>query len=68
VRLQILVLVTFKVLIMMRRLTPLVALVLVPVGFGLLAGTSPVALGPHLAVVTGVLSMPFTYFISNDAF
>ena len=28
----------------------------------------PDALGPYLAVVTGVLSIPFTFFISNDAF
>src|SRR5262249_10835532 len=28
----------------------------------------PASLGPHLALVTGVLSVPFTFFISNDAF
>lgn len=28
----------------------------------------PPALGPYLAVVTAVLSVPFTFFISNDAF
>ena len=28
----------------------------------------PAALGPYLAIVTGVLSVPFTFFISNDAF
>lgn len=28
----------------------------------------PDAMGPYLAVVTGVLSVPFTFFISNDAF
>ena len=28
----------------------------------------PVALGPYLAIVTGVLSVPFTFLISNDAF
>ena len=28
----------------------------------------PTALGPHLAVITGVLSIPFTFFMSNDAF
>ena len=28
----------------------------------------PSAFGPHLAVVTGVLSLPFTFFMSNDAF
>jgi CitMHS family citrate-Mg2+:H+ or citrate-Ca2+:H+ symporter len=28
----------------------------------------PTALGPYLAVVTGVLSIPFTFLISNDAF
>jgi CitMHS family citrate-Mg2+:H+ or citrate-Ca2+:H+ symporter len=28
----------------------------------------PDALGPYLAIVTGVLSVPFTFLISNDAF
>jgi len=28
----------------------------------------PERLGPHLAIVTGVLSVPFTFFVSNDAF
>lgn len=28
----------------------------------------PPALGPHLEVITGILSVPFTFFISNDAF
>jgi len=28
----------------------------------------PDALGPYLAPITGVLSIPFTFFISNDAF
>ncbi|MFT4051513.1 MAG: CitMHS family transporter [Microbacterium sp.] len=28
----------------------------------------PAALGPYLAVITGVLSIPFTFFMSNDAF
>ncbi|MBC7894890.1 MAG: citrate transporter [Cytophagaceae bacterium] len=28
----------------------------------------PAPLGPYLSVVTGVLSIPFTFFISNDAF
>ena len=28
----------------------------------------PDAWGPHLAVITGVLSMPLTFFLSNDAF
>ncbi len=28
----------------------------------------PTALGPYLAIVTGVLSIPFTFLISNDAF
>jgi len=28
----------------------------------------PAALGPYLAVITAVLSVPFTFFISNDAF
>lgn len=31
-------------------------------------GAVPEALGPYLAVVTAVLSVPFTFFISNDAF
>ena len=28
----------------------------------------PDALGPYLSIVTGILSIPFTFFISNDAF
>lgn len=28
----------------------------------------PDSMGPYLAVITGVLSLPFTFFISNDAF
>ncbi len=28
----------------------------------------PTALGPYLAIVTGLLSVPFTFLISNDAF
>ena len=28
----------------------------------------PSGMGPHLAVITGVLSLPFTFFMSNDAF
>ncbi|MBZ4485750.1 CitMHS family transporter [Microbacterium sp. cx-55] len=28
----------------------------------------PDSLGPYLAVITGVLSIPFTFFMSNDAF
>ena len=28
----------------------------------------PPALGPFLAVITGILSIPFTFFMSNDAF
>ena len=28
----------------------------------------PEPLGPYLAIVTGLLSIPFTFFISNDAF
>jgi citrate-Mg2+:H+ or citrate-Ca2+:H+ symporter, CitMHS family len=28
----------------------------------------PAPLGPYLSIVTGVLSIPFTFFISNDAF
>ncbi len=28
----------------------------------------PAALGPYMTVVTGLLSIPFTFFISNDAF
>ncbi len=48
---------------------------------GILAGTKmvdamaesvvhviPPALGPYLSIVTGILSIPFTFFISNDAF
>jgi CitMHS family citrate-Mg2+:H+ or citrate-Ca2+:H+ symporter len=32
------------------------------------AGAIPAALGPHLAGVTALISMPFTFLISNDAF
>ena len=28
----------------------------------------PASLGPYLSIVTGILSIPFTFFISNDAF
>lgn len=28
----------------------------------------PNAMGPHLAVITGLLSIPMTFFMSNDAF
>ena len=28
----------------------------------------PQSLGPHMAIVTGLLSVPFTFFLSNDAF
>ena len=28
----------------------------------------PKSLGPHMAIVTSVLSIPFTFFLSNDAF
>lgn len=28
----------------------------------------PESMGPYLAIVTGLLSIPFTFFISNDAF
>ncbi len=31
-------------------------------------GAVPEAMGPHMAVVTGVLSLPLTYFMSNDGF
>ncbi|WP_327329101.1 CitMHS family transporter [Streptomyces sp. NBC_01201] len=33
-----------------------------------LVGAIPDAMGPHMAVVTGVLSLPLTYFMSNDGF
>ncbi|MEO5725929.1 MAG: citrate:proton symporter, partial [Byssovorax sp.] len=28
----------------------------------------PASMGPHLAVITALVSLPFTFFISNDAF
>jgi citrate-Mg2+:H+ or citrate-Ca2+:H+ symporter, CitMHS family len=28
----------------------------------------PTPLGPYMSIVTGILSIPFTFFISNDAF
>ncbi|SES29364.1 CitMHS family transporter [Streptomyces qinglanensis] len=31
-------------------------------------GAIPDALGPHMAVVTAILSIPFTYLMSNDGF
>jgi len=31
-------------------------------------GLVPQSLGPHMAIVTSVLSVPFTFFLSNDAF
>ncbi|WP_329324110.1 CitMHS family transporter [[Kitasatospora] papulosa] len=33
-----------------------------------LVGAIPDVMGPHMAVVTGVLSLPLTYFMSNDGF
>ncbi|MBT3151819.1 citrate:proton symporter [Streptomyces sp. CHD11] len=33
-----------------------------------LVNTVPDGLGPHMALVTGVLSLPLTYFMSNDGF
>jgi CitMHS family citrate-Mg2+:H+ or citrate-Ca2+:H+ symporter len=33
-----------------------------------LVGTIPDGMGPHMALVTGVLSLPLTYFMSNDGF
>lgn len=33
-----------------------------------LVGIVPEAMGPHMALVTGVLSLPLTYFMSNDGF
>ncbi|WP_228991451.1 CitMHS family transporter [Streptomyces sp. DH8] len=31
-------------------------------------GAIPDAMGPHMALVTGLLSLPLTYFMSNDGF
>src|SRR5690606_30053187 len=33
-----------------------------------LVGVVPESMGPHMALVTGVLSLPLTYFMSNDGF
>ncbi|MFE1437593.1 CitMHS family transporter [Streptomyces sp. NPDC058739] len=33
-----------------------------------LVGIIPAGMGPHMALVTGVLSLPLTYFMSNDGF
>ncbi|MFF5709777.1 CitMHS family transporter [Streptomyces sp. NPDC012756] len=33
-----------------------------------LVGAIPAGMGPHMALVTGVLSLPLTYFMSNDGF
>ncbi|MGV9811210.1 CitMHS family transporter [Streptomyces cellulosae] len=35
---------------------------------GWLVDTVPEGFGPHMALVTGVLSLPLTYFMSNDGF
>lgn len=35
---------------------------------GSVVAVVPPVLGPYLAIITGVLSMPFTFFLSNDAF
>ena len=35
---------------------------------GSVTGVIPPVLGPYLAPITALLSMPFTFFISNDAF
>ncbi|MET8677443.1 citrate:proton symporter [Streptomyces sp. NPDC004647] len=31
-------------------------------------GAIPDGMGPHMGLVTGILSLPFTYFMSNDGF
>ncbi|ANW20934.1 CitMHS family transporter [Streptomyces clavuligerus] len=33
-----------------------------------LVGAVPEGMGPHMAIVTGLLSLPLTYFMSNDGF
>ncbi|MEU7280578.1 CitMHS family transporter [Streptomyces sp. NPDC045431] len=33
-----------------------------------LVGAIPEGMGPHMALVTGLLSLPLTYFMSNDGF
>ncbi|MGW0466166.1 CitMHS family transporter [Streptomyces sp. NPDC003027] len=33
-----------------------------------LVGAIPEGMGPHMALLTGVLSLPLTYFMSNDGF
>ncbi len=33
-----------------------------------LVDTIPAGMGPHMALVTGLLSLPLTYFMSNDGF
>ncbi|WP_405441484.1 citrate:proton symporter [Streptomyces avidinii] len=33
-----------------------------------LVGAIPQGMGPHMALVTGLLSLPLTYFMSNDGF
>ncbi|GAA3307462.1 CitMHS family transporter [Streptomyces cinereospinus] len=33
-----------------------------------MVGVVPEGMGPHMALVTGVLSLPLTYFMSNDGF
>lgn len=65
-----------------ENVLPVVALIFAAGIFvGILSGTKmvdaiaasvvsaiPDSMGPYLAVVTGLLSIPFTFFISNDAF
>ncbi|WP_455354686.1 CitMHS family transporter [Streptomyces sp. SYSU K217416] len=33
-----------------------------------LVGAIPEGMGPHMAIITGLLSLPLTYFMSNDGF
>ncbi|MGW9131734.1 CitMHS family transporter [Streptomyces sp. NPDC055681] len=33
-----------------------------------LVGAIPDGMGPHMAIITGILSIPLTYFMSNDGF
>ncbi|MGY5030040.1 CitMHS family transporter [Streptomyces sp. 900116325] len=33
-----------------------------------LVGAIPDGMGPHMAIITGILSVPLTYFMSNDGF
>jgi CitMHS family citrate-Mg2+:H+ or citrate-Ca2+:H+ symporter len=54
----------FMTLIMTQRVSALIALIVVPI----VTAIVPTEAAPYLPVITARLSIPFTFFISNDAF